>query len=289
MTDSVLTIEEILAAQAWDDFAGYPHTDAGRRRLLLAAHIHPDVNPDPRAGLAFEHVNTLFDQPEFSLRVAAGVRAAPGQLQWTPVSGFEDLAVRAADVSTIMRRAKQHRFFTSSASDTAGGLVTTYTEDSGGKWWFLTAFQRTGLDSRTAVWMANRLGAAIAQMAQQGWVHGDINPATVVILPSDHGLRLDGFWQSVRLGAMLDVRPTATTPPRYLAGAPADEELAVGQAAVMLADIADMDRDLADVINHHAYDPGAAQEFYRDVSTVAQRLYGKPSWHPLAEPSTPCI
>jgi hypothetical protein len=187
-----------------------------------------------------------------------------------------------------LARSKGARFFTAlapcvvgSPANPSASLLVQYAaraED----WWFASAFER--LDGRTAVWVAKRFAAAIIEAAAMGWVHGDIHPGTVVICPAEHGLRLDGWWSAVRLGERLTVKPAAPTPPRWLGGAGASEQLSVAQAAAYLRTVTAPKR-LIEVFDEHATNPGSAGQFFSDVREVAHRVYGKAVWHELAEPA----
>lgn len=282
----VLTPAAVLAATRWAEL-GVPRTPAGLRALRRA--LHPDLCTDPLAGAAFAHVTALYDGPDVALRLATARRDGPGRLVWTPVPGFEDLLDVADRAHGDLARTRHPRFFTRMAPAPGASHTRLVTYDDGGtaRWWFLADVGR--LDSRTAVWVAKRLAAAIEQAAEVGWVHGDIHAGTVVLCPEEHGLRLDGWWSAVRLGDRLAVAPRAPTPPRWLGGARVDPCLAVAQAAATVLEVADVDAPLADVLRRHATGPGLPSALVRDVDGAARSLYGAPAWHPLPEPPSPSL
>lgn len=108
-------------------------------------------------------------------------------------------------------------------------------------------------------------------------------------MPSEHGLKIDGWWGAVSHGKRLVLRPDGQTPPKYLGGAVADDRIDVAQAAAMLLSVSKPDTLLAEVLQKHSTNPGNPVGFFTDVDTVARSLYGKPTWHPLAVPQTQMI
>jgi hypothetical protein len=317
-------VAEILAAAEWRDL-GLPHDPSALRRAQR--HVHPDLCADPSAGAAFARLRDLYQQPEFRLRVADGAREEPGRLRWTLRPGFGDLALAADQAHAALEHARERRFFTRRVVGEGGGDArvieyrTAPAHDAvpparpsgagtpgvgspgrpgdssrphptdGGRgaaeqWWFLAEFGP--LDTRTSIWVARRLAAAIIQAAQVGWAHTDVNPMTVVIEPAQHGLRLDGWWLGRPIGERLTVRPAAPTPPRYLGGAPADPLLAVAQAAAMLAG-GGATGDLRDLFARNALRPETPERFFEEVLDCSRRQVGADRWHPLARPATPPI
>lgn len=280
------TVEAVLSASSWADL-GLPRTRASLRTAARA--VHPDLCSDPRAGRAFARLNDLFAAPEHALRVATAQRAGPGVLRWTPRSSFDDLADVArqamADVAaTTPGAAPRFATWTLPGPGVTVAYAQAGADEPGQRWWFLRDFPR--LDSRTGVWVAKRLAAAVAAAERAGWVHGDIHPATVVLDPAGHGLRLDGWWSAVRLDERIAVAPTAPTPPRWLGGAAADATMSVAQAAAMLVERCAADEPLRTVLARHAVDPGTPVQLHDDVDRAARALYGAPSWHVLADPAS---
>jgi hypothetical protein len=285
-----VSISAVLAACTWADL-GVPRTELELRGLRR--RLHPDACRDRRAGEAFAHIEALYAAPDVRLRVATGRRGDPGRIRWTPEHGFTDLGPVAQRAHAALTRAEFPRFFSRASTDgrDAEGLDVRY-DDAGESWWFLRAWP--ALDARSAVWIARRLAAAVAQAASVGWVHGDIGPDTVAICPSEHGLRLDGWWTAVRVGEPLAVAPSALTPPRYLGGAATDARLGVAQAAALLDALVSPREDrradgLAAVFAAHALRPGDPADFLGDVDAAATRMFGPPRWHPLADPAVPAI
>ena len=277
----MITGDQVLSAHAWSDL-GIPRTAHAMRQASLA--VHPDTWRDPRATEAFARLCELYDAPDFDLRVAGGIRHGPGVIQWTPKPGFADLADVADHAQRDLARTRFRRFFAlgkTVPADSTARLVR-YGEP-GERWWFLSSFPR--LDARTTVWVAKRLAAALNLADQSGWVHGDINPATIVLSPSEHGLKLDGWWTAIRCGERLCVEPSATTPPRYLSGAPADAKLGVGQGAATLLTVSALTSPLLDIMSRHAVNPGTPNDFFDEVDDAAQRMFGAPAWHHLADPA----
>ena len=278
-----VSVECILASVTWDDL-GLERTKANLRSLQSA--YHPDACSDSRAGDVFAKVMSLYEGPDFRLRLATGRREGDHLVRWTVEPGFGDRSsvMDAAHRDLAKLEDRFARFFT---RVTTGGTGDERVVDYGEGWWFLSAF--TALDSRTAVWVAKRLAAAVAQAAERRWVHGDINASTVVIKPAEHGLMLDGWWSAVRVGDPLVIRPTASTPPRYFGGANADAKLGVAQSAALLLQRFKLDDPLKHLFEHLANAPVEPSEFFKQVETVSTTLYGKPSWHPLANPDSPMI
>lgn len=276
----ILTAERTLRARRWEDL-GLPRTKEGLREARTL--LHPDVNPSPHASDAFARLQGLFEAPEFHVRVAHGSRDGAGAIKWSPEPGFEDLTGIALTAAAELSRTKHARFFTA-ASPEPGGLRSQYGQ-TGERWWFLREF--AALDGRTAVWVAKRLAGALATAKTVGWTHGDVNPDTVAILPSDHGLQLDGWWYGVRIDERLGLRPTSPhTPPQYLSGYPVDARLAVAQGAGMLRDLLGTSGPpaLVSALTRHTLKPESPKDFFTDIEKAAHSLYGSPAWHPCAEP-----
>lgn len=282
---SALTVEAALQAGRWEDL-GLPRTKQALRSARLA--LHPDVNPAPGASDAFARLEILFAAPEFKLRVAHGFRGRDTGINWTAESGFTDLLDVALRAHRDLEDAKHRRFFprvTPATSRADYSMYTRYGIAGKERWWFLNEFP--DLDGRTVVWVAKRLAAALVQAQEAGWVHGDVNPATVAIQPAEHGLQLDGWWYGVKHNERVTVRPTSPhTPPRYLSGSPADIRLSVAQGAGMLKDKlrAGEPEALKSMLAENTIRPGMPDRFFANVESVAKRVYGGPSWHPLAEP-----
>ncbi|MFZ1412244.1 MAG: hypothetical protein WAS07_12355 [Micropruina sp.] len=279
----MVTVEQVLSASTWSALV-LPRTEDTLRRLRR--QFHPDVFPDPRATAVFTRLEVLFGAPEFQLRTFAGQRVqGSNAIEWTPKPGFEDLVGVADAALRTLARSNNPRFFTSrqDVASTRPGMRVNYGE-AGERWWFLSAFDP--LDSRTAVWVAKRLAAAITTAGEAGWIHGDIHPGTVVLMPAEHGLKLDGWWSAVRSGEKLAVAPSAKTPPRYLNGAEADPRLSVGQVAATLLAVTDADHLLQAVFARHSVSPGEPRAFFDDVDLAASELYGKRAWSPLADPTS---
>lgn len=279
-----VTVEQVLGAATWADL-GLPWDASGLRSASRA--VHPDVCADPRATDAFTRLQDLYSAPEFTVRVASGSRAGRGRIRWTLRAGFDDLAEAATRANRDLSATSLPQFFTTiEAVGTPAdpGHVVRYADADDQRWWFLAAFGT--LDSRTAVWVAKRLAAAIAVSAGAGWIHGDLHPGTVLLMPAEHGLKVDGWWSAVPVGEKLTLMPTGQTPPRYLAGAEADARLMVGQAAAVLLAVSEPDQELREVFARHAVNPGEPQQFFDQVEAAAKALYGPPSWHPLAEPAS---
>jgi hypothetical protein len=301
------TVDQILAAISWRQL-GLPHEPAALRRLRRL--VHPDVSPHPAANTAFAKLTELFEGGEFALRVATARRETPGQLRWTLGPDFEDLAHQADRAHADLEWCALPRFFTRLVhqagpaqrivaygtgkefdaapppqADNPQFPWTDWEEDNSG-WWFLEDFGQ--IDTETSVWVAKRLAAAISQAASTGWVHTDLNPATIVINPAEHGLRLDGWWLGERLGNRLTIRPTAPTLPRYLGGSPVDPLLSVSQAAACLRDGGAKGR-LQELFAASALRPQSPEQFAEAVTTEARSVMGPDRWHPLAPPGTPSL
>ncbi len=282
-----ITVDDVLAAGTWADLH-LPRTKAGLRAGERA--VHPDMCPDPRATAAFMHLNDLYTtSTDFALRVATATRQAPGILTWTPRAGFEDLAgvARKAMDDVAGTHHDGPRFTTWALPDghpDGEQLTVGYRDDPDEHWWFLSDIGK--LDERTVVWVAKRLAAAITLTEQAGWVHGDIHPGTVAVNPAHHGLRLDGWWTAIRIGARITVTPTATTPPRWLGGAGAQAAMSVAQAAAMLLTASELTGPLHDVLARQALTPTGPAALFTQIDEAARQLFGNPAWHELAEPAT---
>lgn len=275
------SINDVLHARSWREL-NIPKTRENLRDLQR--NFHPDVNNDPNAHEAFVKVMSLFEGPDFMLRVVEGISTEAHLIGWRMHNSFDDrkiVAVRALEQLAQLPD-KFNRFFPKIHDFGPDHLTVSYGEG----WWFLDDFGK--FDSKTAVWIAKRAAAAVLKASEVGLVHGNINPKTVVLLPSEHGLMLDGWWHSVKSGERLQLKPEAHTPAKYFGGAPADEQLMVAQLAAMLTDRAEADKLLAETFKKFSIG-GKAKDFFNEVDTVAKKLYGPPSWHVLENPSVPMI
>lgn len=267
-------IDLVLDAKRWSDLKLPKDKDALRH---MQRHLHPDVNHDPRAGNAFAKLKTLYDAPDYDFRVVAGITGR-GFIDWQMKAGFEDRGGHAIDVSRTLESLdpKQSMFFAATTST----LRTSY----GDGWWFFDQFE---IDSRTSVWIAKRLGAAINILIENGIVHGNINVNTVVLNPKVHGLMLDGWWHSVPLGSKLALKPDAFVQPKLLRGGVTDAGTDIASAAMLLSETK-VDKELKAVYTKHALNPTTPINFFNEVDTTAKRLYGI-KWHELPVPNTTMI
>lgn len=278
----MVSVAEVLSAKTWRALK-MPKTKDSLRDLQRA--LHPDVNPDPQANDAFAKAMSLFEGPDFMLRVANGTATESHLIGWNPTKDFGDrniVAVRALE--QLAKLPDEFRRFFPKIHDFGPDHITVA---YGEGWWFVEDFPE--FDSRTSVWIAKRGAAAIKKAAESGIVHGDINPKTVVLLPSQHGLMLDGWWHSVKLGSRLALKPEAPTPARYFGGAEADEKLMVAQFAAMLTSRSNPDKVLLEAFKKASLGTMDAEKFFNLVSDAATKLYGPASWHELNVPSVPMI
>ena len=278
----MVEISAVLSATSWVQL-GVPKNKIELRKLQ--AELHPDVCKDHRANGAFANLMKLYNGPDYDLRVASGVATGAHQIVWTPKPTFEDRLALARTALTKLHNLKGDfaRFFPENQGNDPKELTVAY--ESG--WWFLNSY--TSFDSRTVVWIAKRLAGALNQSNKLGFAHCNISPATVLIMPEEHGLRIDGWWSAVSHGQRLQLRPDTKTPPRYLGGAAADDKLDIAQAAAMLLSMSKPDKMIAEVLQKHTVNPTNAVRFFEDIDDAARRLYGKNSWHPLALPKTQMI
>lgn len=264
---------DVLSAKRWADL-GLPHDKTGLRQAQRL--MHPDVNHDPDAGTAFQRLFELFNAPELDLRLAKGTMNG-GSVIWTFDAADADLAEVALSAHRSIRNHKSMW----AAEATLSADRTELTCGYGDGWWWLSDFGT--LDERTVVWVAKRLMALAAIADNCDLVHGDINPSTTVLMPSEHGLRLDGWWTCVRVGEPLSVRPAAPTLARFTKGAPATPELMVSQAAKML--LGHDTGPLTDVLNDLWLRPINPNLAFFAIDAAAVKAFGKASWHPLHAPS----
>lgn len=266
--------ETVLTARRWADL-GLPHDQAGLRVAQRA--VHPDMCSEAGAADAFMRLKSLFNAPDVDLRIATGTYGS-GAVTWA----FGDADADLAEVAWSAHRDIRATDGLWAAEATLNSDHTTLTCDYGPGWWWLSDFGV--LDERTVVWVAKRLMALAAIAAKHNVVHGDIHPATVALLPAGHGLRLDGWWTGVRVGLPLAVRPVAPTLGRFTKGAPATPELMVSQSAKMLLD--HEAGPLTKTLNDLWLRPTGPDAAFHTIDRIAHDAFGKPTWHPLAAPTT---
>lgn len=279
----MVALEIVLEAKSWRQL-GVPKEKEELRKLQVA--VHPDRCKDPRANDAFVNLMALYNGPDYTLRVAEGVSTEDHKIVWTPKKGFEDRLSPARAALTRLHDLdpKFSMFFPTNEGVGLDKLTLSYGEG----WWYLSDFP-TPLDSRTIVWIAKRLAGALHQSNKLGFAHCNINPSTVLLLPTEHGLKIDGWWGAVTHGKRLVLRPDGLTPPKYLGGAVADDRIDVAQAAAMLLSVGKSDKLIEETLQRHAKTPGTPVKFFEDIDNTARRLYGKPKWHPLEVPKTQMI
>lgn len=268
------TVEAILAARTWAD-TGFEHSRSGLRRAQ--SRVHPDICREPGADDAFMRLQTLFDAPDVDLRLAKG-RFRGGSIAWEFATGDRDLLERALEAQGALWKPSEPVQWVPEPIRDSMALESRY----GPGWWFLSQFGK--LDGRTVAWVWKRLLAAIATAESTGWVHGDINASTVALLPSEHGLRLDGWWTAVPVGSPLSVSPTASTPPAFLSGDPVDSRVSVAQAADLLLQHFP-GRELGALLGQLRLRPVLALEAFEQGERAIQADYGPPKWHVLETPT----
>jgi hypothetical protein len=274
-------VDDILLARKWSHL-GIPKTPKALRDAR--ALCHPDVTSHPKATEAFLKLQELFDAPDIALRTASGYRFGNGTIEWKMQVGFEDLAEQAIRASNAVRALSDVDWVptvTKSIEATGNTLISTY----GDGWWLFSDFPT--LDERTVAWVWGRMLAVFTYAATAGYVHGDITPEVVALHPAEHGLRLDGWWSSVPRNNKLVVRPTASTPPGFLAGNVATSAISVSQAASMLLD--DPKVHIAKHLRAHLKEmslrPKTSNFALLDCRQANEKDFGKRAWHPLAPPA----
>lgn len=279
----MISVAQITSAKSWLDLR-VPKTKTELRRLQR--EVHPDVCDDPRAPMAFAKLMELYSGPDYDMRVASGTAVGDHKIAWKPKATFEDrLSVARSRLTSLSNlEDKFAMFFPRNIGTNLDELTVEY-----GRGWYFISGYGFSFDSRTVVWMAKRLAGALNQSTKLGFVHGNISPDTVAIMPAEHGLKIDGWWHSVKVGERLALKPDTKTPPKYFGGFPADNKIDIAQSAAMLQNVGKPDKLIAEVLGKHSVNPGTPVEFFNDIDDAARKLYGKNSWHPLALPKQQMI
>lgn len=260
-----LGVAEILKAKTWRNL-NVERSDI----KLLRKQFHPDVNKDPQAHDAFVRLNELFGGPDFGNRYASATKDGSHTV-WRPKPGFEDLQSNAVAALRQLSKSKEPMFF-----PTLSGVDNDYfSVRYGSGWYLLSDFNQ--LDDRTLVWIAKRAAAALIYAGDL--VHGDINESNIFINPRVHGLMLDSWQASVKVGQRLICKP-AFAPPAYLGGKPADHNLSVSQVVHTLTKFGPFDKLLQQTLN----EVKTPEELLKQIDRAAQRLFGSPKFHELNEP-----
>ena len=265
------TVDQILKARTWRDL------DASRSDIKsLRKSMHPDVNHDPKAHDAFIRLNELFSKADIETRYATGLRIG-GTIEWRPKSSFVDLHENALKAMVKLRKTGDGSVFFPHVLESN---ETAYSARLGKGWYLLDDFD--SLDSRTTVWLAKRLLAAIIYAGTT--IHGDINASNILVNPEQHGLIIEGWHASVSAGDSLICNP-AYAPTKYLGGAKADEYLSVAQAMAALTAKAKPDKLLKELYEENKLAPmGPALLFYK-IEDVSKKLYGPNKFHKLDKPN----
>lgn len=273
---TTITPEAVLAARRWSEL-GVPRTNEGLRAVQRV--VHPDVCKHPQAADAFIAAKNLFHGPDFITRLAMGEFAGNHRINWTFPPENVDLAEYAAKAHSAILNQKTPVEWVPRAT-LSGNILTTDYGQAG--WYFLSEF--SSLDERDVGWIIRRL-FAIARVANDaGWVHTNIVPETVVVLPSEHGVRLDGWWQAVKVGEPLKTKPDAFTPIRYFSGMGADTSLEVAQIADTMLRY-DVSSTLKGLLKTFKYSQPNPNDALNQVDSALFKDFGKPSWHDLPAPS----
>lgn len=269
-------IQMVQEASSWSDLNA-PKTQNDLRKLQRM--VHPDINHEPGANAAFVKLTELFNAPDYDLRVASGVQKDGHIIEWTIKPGFKD---RLEMVKFIKFDSSFDIFYTKVAKAHLDSIDVAYGEG----FWFL---EDCYIDGRSSIWIAKRLAAAINKAPR---IHANITPKTVVLNPSEHGLKLDGWFYSIKENERLELRPEARTMPKYLGGSKADKMLDVSQAAAMLADVTDFTKEehqLQNYFQQQERDPSTPSEFLAGIDKVALGLYGSPKFHIMEQPNKQSI
>jgi serine/threonine protein kinase len=160
--------------------------------------------------------------------------------------------------------------------------------------------QHPVLDGRHLAWIFNRLLTVLGFCHRAGIVHGAVLPGHVLIHAAEHGLRLIGWGQGVRLGGRLGVlcaRYRDWYPPEVLHHRPVAAATDLFLAARCLVYLAGGDvagnrmpatvpAALQSFIHGCLLDgvrmrPQDAWELQDEFSALLCRLYGSPEFHPL--------
>ena len=269
----------VLNATSWDQL-GLERDKTGLRKAQV--RVHPDVCKHPQANLAFTKLKSLFHAPDVSLRLAAG-RFGGGSIYWSFDALNSDLLDRAEKAQNALWKSSEPVQWVPEPHRNKLTLESRY----GPGWWLLSAFKE--LDERTIAWIWRRLLTVIHLAEREGWVHGDINANTVALLPSEHGLRLDGWWTAVPFGASLEVSPYAFTLPRYLSGNPTDTELSVSQSAALLLESGKTSPALGKFLYEMRLRPIPVEKAVHRGEAALKKDFGGSKWHPLPAPPSKSI
>jgi len=164
-----------------------------------------------------------------------------------------------------------------------------------------------GLDYRDMAWMFRRMLEGLGFVHREGFVHGCLNPSTVLVHPKKHGAKIIDWCYSVDLSNKLDrVRAMSTKYSDYCAPeiksklrpGPESDIYSVAACAVALMGGNPETGALPETVPKPVQNflkacmliapsrrPDDAWDLHEDFGRVMRKLVGKPAYRPLTMPS----
>lgn len=272
-----ITPEVVLKARRWSAL-GLPKTSDGLRAAQRA--VHPDVCKEPDAHDAFIRVSELYNGPDIKTRLAEGTFTGNHYVCWTFDPSNNDLARSAEKAHAAIINQKTPVEWVGKAALLGNTLSVNYSTPG---WYYMTEWGF--LNARDVGWILRRLCAIVHVASTAGWVHGDIIPEAIVVLPSEHGVRLDGWWTAVKKGEPLKVKPSAFTPIRFLSNAPVDSKMSISQIADTMLHY-ETSSNLKALLKRLKFNPVSPSEALKQIDEALMKDFGKPAWHELTAPMT---
>lgn len=192
-------IEKIRRARFLVDVVGL--SDARRQYRAAARLLHPDRCLLPEAADALRRLNELrkaYEKGNIFEDDAGPIRASPGKLFF---SG-EQALLEASHRNFLKLKALGspaalhfHRYLPESMALSATGLSAAFP---------LRIVPLSGLElpQEHVNWILSRLLEVCAWLAQEGFVHGGVNPESVFVAPETHGILLGSFYHLASRGGM---------------------------------------------------------------------------------------
>lgn len=275
-----ITPETVLKARRWSAL-GLPKTPEGLRAAQRV--VHPDVCKEPNAHDAFIRVSELFNGPDIHTRLADGSFVGNHKVAWKFDPSNNDLARSAEKAHRDILKATTVPVEWVGRANLSGDTLTIDYGQAG--WYYLSEYALATLSARDVGWILRRLCAIVHVASEAGWVHGDITSESIVVLPSEHGVRLDGWWAAVKKGEPLKVKPSAFTPIRFLSNAPTESKMSIAQIADTMLH-AETSDNLKALLKRLKFNPVSPSEALKQIDAALLKDFGKPAWHELPVPAT---
>jgi hypothetical protein len=200
-------IQKINEANKLEDILDVNNFDEEYKSVLRS--IHPDVCVAPGATAATAKLNELRDKFRQGVKYVDDSGEFKSNGYFIKYEGDKSLLKKSFDNFTLLKSLKDksslnfHRYMPNSMNLSDGKIEIKLSPRA-------IPLVNRSLPQEHVNWILSRMLEYSAWLAQVGFVHCGINPASVFIVPETHGIQVCSFYHMTRID-----RPVSTVSARY--------------------------------------------------------------------------